>query len=112
MLSAALIVFRESLEAALIIGIVMAACRGMAGRNRWIGGGILAGLLAAALVAVFAGAIAEAVAGSGQEVFNASVLGLAVVMLTWHVAWMSRHAQHLAREVGRAGNEVAVYLVK
>ncbi len=107
MLSAALIVFRESLEAALIVGIVMAACRGLAGRNAWVGGGILAGVLGAVLIAIFAGAIGGAFAGSGQEVFNAAVLGTAVVMLTWHVVWMSRHAQQLASQVSRAGGEIA-----
>ncbi|HEY8708623.1 MAG TPA: iron permease, partial [Burkholderiaceae bacterium] len=36
MFTAALIVFRESLEAALFIGIVAAATRGVAGRARWL----------------------------------------------------------------------------
>lgn len=107
MLSAALIVFRETLEAALIVGIVMAACRGVAGRGRWVGSGIAAGLAGAVLVALFASAIAQALSGSGQEVFNAAVLGLAVVMLAWHVVWMSRHARRLAADVGRTSRAVA-----
>ena len=107
MLSAALVVFRETLEAALIVGIVMAACRGLAGRNAWVGGGVLAGLAGAVLIAVFAGAIGGALSGVGQEIFNAAVLGLAVVMLAWHVVWMSRHARRLASEVSRAGQDVA-----
>ncbi len=35
MLGALIIVFREVIEAGLIIGIVMAATRGVAGRGRW-----------------------------------------------------------------------------
>lgn len=40
MFTTALIVFRESLEAALFIGIVAAATRGVAGRTRWLGAGV------------------------------------------------------------------------
>ena len=52
MMGAALIVFREVLEAALIVAIVMGATRGVAARGRWVAGGIAAGLLGAAVVAV------------------------------------------------------------
>ena len=92
MLSSLIIVFREVLEAALITGIVAAACKGLPGRGKWIAVGIAAGIAGALIIAAFAGAIANALAGMGQEIFNAGVLALAVVMLAWHVAWMQRHA--------------------
>ncbi|MGH8415626.1 MAG: FTR1 family iron permease, partial [Gammaproteobacteria bacterium] len=40
MLATAVIVFREVLEAALVIAIVLSASRGVAGRGRWVLGGI------------------------------------------------------------------------
>ena len=43
MLATAIIVFREVLEAALIVGIVLAASRGIAHRGAWVAGGIAAG---------------------------------------------------------------------
>src|SRR5215510_10366255 len=103
MLGALLIVFREVLEAGLIVGIVMAATRGVPGRGRWVTIGIAGGVLGAAVVAMFAGAISEAFQGSGQELFNASVLGLAVIMLMWHNAWMARHGREIAAEMRRVG---------
>ena len=45
MLSSAVIVFREVLEAALIVTILMAATRGLSGRGLWIGGGLAGGLV-------------------------------------------------------------------
>jgi high-affinity iron transporter len=63
MLGALIIVFREVIEAGLIIGIVMAATRGVAGRGRWISIGIGAGVLGAALVAAFAGVISQTFEG-------------------------------------------------
>jgi high-affinity iron transporter len=105
-LAALIIVFREVFEAGLIIGIVLAVTRTVSGRNRWIGGGVIAGILAACVVAVFAGAISQLFAGMGQELFNAAILGLAVVMLTWHNIWMARHGSELARELRAAGQAV------
>jgi high-affinity iron transporter len=106
MLGALIIVFREVLEAGLIIGIVLAATQGVAGRGRWIVTGIVAGVLGAAIVALFAGVISEAFEGAGQELFNASVLGIAVVMLMWHNAWMARHGREIANEMRQVGHEV------
>lgn len=107
MLGALIIVFREVIEAGLIVGIVMAATRGVPTRGRWIGFGILGGLLGAAVVAIFAGAISQAFEGAGQELFNASVLGIAVIMLMWHNAWMARHGREIAEEMRTIGTAVS-----
>jgi high-affinity iron transporter len=106
MLGALIIVFREVLEAGLIVGIVMAATRGVAGRGRWVSAGIVAGVLGAAVVAAFAGVISQAFEGSGQELFNAGVLGIAVVMLMWHNAWMARHGREIAASMRQIGSDV------
>ena len=100
-----IIVFREAMEAGLIVGIVLAATEGVPGRGRWIAGGIAAGAAGASLVAAFAAALSNAFEGAGQEVFTAAILCFAVIMLSWHILWMSHHARTVAielREVGRA----------
>lgn len=107
MFSALIIVFREVIEAGLIIGIVMAATRGVAGRGRMVLLGVVAGLIGAMIVALFAGAISQAFEGAGQEMFNAAVLGTAVVMLMWHNAWMARHGREVAAEMRQVGTAVS-----
>jgi high-affinity iron transporter len=106
MLSALLIVFREVIEAGLIVGIVLAATQGVPRRNAAVLMGVLAGVLGACLVAAFAGGLASLFQGSGQELFNASILILAVMMLTWHNVWMASHGREMARELKAAGHEV------
>jgi high-affinity iron transporter len=106
MLATAIIVFREVLEAALIVGIVMAASRGAPGRGLWVSGGIVAGVLGAALVAIFAATIASAAQGMGQELFDAAILFAAVGMLGWHNVWMSRHGRELAGNATQLGKDV------
>ncbi len=106
MLAALIIVFREAFEAGLIIGIVMAVTRGVNQRSSWIAGGVAGGVVGACIVAVFAGALSQAFAGFGQELFNAAILLVAVAMLTWHNVWMARHGRELAAEMRAAGEAV------
>ncbi len=107
MLATAIIVFREVLEASLVVGIVLAASRGVPRRGLWVTGGVAAGVLGAALVAAGAGVIAEAVNGIGQELFNATILFAAVAMLGWHNVWMNRHGRELASAATMLGKAVA-----
>ena len=106
MLATAIIVFREVLEAALVVSIVLAATRGVFRRGLWVSGGVLGGVLGAAAVAVFADAIARAASGAGQELFNATVLFAAVIMLGWHNVWMSQHGRELASSLKSMGAAV------
>src|ERR1700742_5135708 len=106
MLATLLIVFREVIEAGLIVGIVMAATKGVPHRGLWVIYGVAAGVIGACLVAAFAGEIASLFQGSGQEFFDASILLLAVCMLTWHNVWMAGHGREMARELKAAGHQV------
>ena len=106
MLSAALIVFREVLEAALIIGIVLTATRGVPGRARAVALGVAAGIGGACLVAYFAGTLAQAAQGVGPELFNAGVLLTATAMLAWHNLWMVQHGRALATQMNQVGQAV------
>jgi high-affinity iron transporter len=107
MLNAALIVFRETLEAALIIGIVAAATRQIHRRGLWISLGVALGLAGAVAVASLAGEIGQWANGMGHELFNAGVLALAVAMLAWHNIWMASHGKQLATDARNLGGAAA-----
>ena len=94
------------IEAALVVSVVLAASHGVRGRSRWVAGGVVAGVLGAMVVAAFTGEISAALAGIGQEVFDASVLFGAVVMLGWHNIWMNRHGREMADEAKSIGAAV------
>ena len=106
MFSAALIVFRESLEAALIISIMVAATRGIPRRSHWIFGGLVVGLVGATAVAGSMELIANLADGMGQELFNVAILTLAVLMLAWHNIWMSAHGRELAQQLTNTAKRV------
>jgi high-affinity iron transporter len=106
MLAIALIVFRETLEAALFVGIVAAATRGMTARWRWLGGGVTAGALGALLLALLADRIAALADGLGQDLVNVAILSLALAMLAWHCIWGQQHGREAAMHARRVGIEV------
>ena len=107
MFSSAIIVFREVLEAALVLTIVLAATQGVLKRHLWISGGVVGGLAGAVLIANLAEQVSMAFEGTGQELFNAAILFSAVAMLAWHNMWMSRHAKTLVAHLKQVGSGVS-----
>jgi high-affinity iron transporter len=106
MFATAIIVFRETLEAALFVGIVAAATRGLAGRTTWLAAGVLAGLLGALALAAGAGQISALADGIGQDLVNVGILSLALAMLAWHCIWVSTHGREMSQDARRLGSSV------
>jgi len=106
MFGPAIIIFRETLEAALVIGIIAAATRGVPRRAFWLALGVVAGIAGSGVIAALTETIADMADGSGQELFNAAVLGIAVLMLAWHHIWMASHGAELARDARQLGTAV------
>ena len=106
MFATAIIVFRETLEAALFIGIVAAATRGLAGRTTWLAGGVLVGLLGALALAAGARTISALADGIGQDLVNVGILSLALAMLAWHCIWVSTHGREMSQDARRLGSSV------
>jgi len=99
-----LIMLREGMEAALIVGIVASYLR-QTGRARWLGavwaGAGLAASLCLALGLAFNRASAE-FPQREQELFEAVVGLIAVVILTFMVFWMRRAARSIGAELRRS----------
>jgi high-affinity iron transporter len=106
MLSTAIIIFRETLEIAMILSVVLAATIGLPRRGIWIATGFVGGLAGACMVALFASAISAFASGMGQELFNASVLFTAALIIGWTAIWMRTHARELVAELKAAGQGV------
>jgi len=106
MFAVALIVFRESLEAALFIGIVAAATRHLTGRARWLSAGVGLGVLGAIALALMAQHISAWFDGVGQDVVNIAILSIALAMLLWHCIWVTTHTREMVRDARQLGASV------
>jgi high-affinity iron transporter len=102
------ITLREGVEAALVVGIVLAYLK-KAGRtqlNPWVGAGVGAGLLASVLVGMLFNALIQGLGASDSPyapIFEPLLEGtfsvLAIVMLSWMLVWMTQQARFLKGQV-------------
>jgi len=100
--NALFIVWRESVEAILVVSILYAwiGARGdgrIGVRHLWagVGGGlVLAGALALAMLG-----LQSQLAGDALEVFQAAIVLVAAGLITHMVLWMRSHGRHLKREL-------------
>ncbi|AOV17680.1 hypothetical protein BJI67_11975 [Acidihalobacter aeolianus] len=106
MIGALIIVFREVLEAALVIGIVGAAVKGVPRRGVLIGTGVAIGVIVAALVASGIDVVSGFAHGTGQALFEAGVLTVAGLMLAWHNLWVAEHGREMAARLKTLGTAV------
>ena len=107
MFGTGLIVFRETLEAALFVGIVAAATQGVAHRTRWLAMGAGLGVLGSLLLAAAMQPISQWAQGIGQDILNTAILSMALLMLAWHTLWVSAHARETTQHARRLGRNAA-----
>lgn len=137
MFNALVIVWRESLEAMLVIGVLLSwiarqpslAEQGVLRRGLWSGAGAGVGLALALGYATYA--LQSEFAGASLEVFQLALVLAAAALIVQMVLWMHRHGRHMKREletqaekntgafgiatitalaVGREGAETVVFL--
>ncbi|WP_017721344.1 FTR1 family iron permease [Kamptonema formosum] len=102
------VALREGVEAALVVGIVLACLKKaqQSQLNRWVYAGVLVGIFASALVGVLLAGALQAVETSNQPyapVFKPLLQGIfsvvAIAMLSWMLVWMSQQAKTLKAEI-------------
>ena len=102
-----LIVFRETLEAALFVGIIAASTRGIFHRTRWLTLGVSVGVLGSIIMASAMGRISAWAYGVGQELVSAVILSMAIAMLAWHCIWVGAHSADMAKDARQVGESAA-----
>ena len=101
MLGTFIISWRESIEASLLVGILMVYLK-KTGQNKnfiYIYAGVFSGILGSLLFAYLSNKVSFLFEGAGEEVFSAVILLLAVIILTYMVIWMSDHARNLKGKI-------------
>ncbi len=110
-----LITLREGVEAALVVGIVLACLKKaqQSQLNPWVYGGVVSGIFTSGLVGILLGGILQAVDHSNWQYAAAIAPSLkagfclvAIAMLSWMLIWMTKQAKSLKGEVEGAVNAV------
>lgn len=99
--NAAFIVWRESVEALLVVGILHGFLdkSGWRAGKRWLWSGVGAGLVLAGLLAAAIRLAQSELAGQALDGFNTAIVLLAAGLIVQMVVWMRRHGAGLKREL-------------
>lgn len=115
MLNAIIVVFRESLEAMLVIGVLLAwiarqPAPAVLRRGLWLGVAAGFGLALALGFATFA--VQSQMGGEALEKFQVGMVLFAALLIVQMVLWMHRHGRHMKRELeaqaGRAAGALGI----
>lgn len=102
------ITLREGVEAALVVGIVLAYLKKaeQTHLNRWVWNGVVSGLLASGLVGLIFAALFQAVGSANQTyapVMKPLLEGVfsivAIAMLSWMLIWMTQQSRLLKTQI-------------
>ena len=101
MIAALVLAFREGLEAALILGIVLSVLRRVGRRDQermvWFGAGLAALLSLAAGIGLYA--LGISFEGRAEEIFEGLAMLFAAGVLTWMIFWMDRQGRNMQAEL-------------
>lgn len=115
--NALFIVWRETVEALLVVGILHAWLKAREERTgqQWLWAGTAGGLILSALLAWGLLALQSVMEGETLEYVQAVLVLIASVLILHMVLWMRRHGRTLKRELevglGRAANGFAIALL-
>lgn len=118
MLNALIVVWRESLEAMLVIGVLLAWISRqdeVAVLRRALWSGVGAGVVLALGLALLTWGAQSALEGESLELFQIGFIFVAALLITQMVIWMHRHGRHMKAELegaaAKAGGRLGLALV-
>ncbi len=96
-----LLALREGLEAALIVGILFGFLRksGQMARGTTVWLGVLTAIALSVLLAIGINLIGAELEGTAEQLFEGTMMLLAVAILTWMIFWMRSQSHQLKDEL-------------
>lgn len=96
MLSAVFLAFREGVEAALIVGILLGALAQLGGKRRGlVWAGVAAAIVASFAVAALLTYIGVELEGTAEQIFEGTTFLIAAIVLTSMIFWMQYQGRHM-----------------
>lgn len=103
MMASFIIAFRESLEAALIIGIMAAVLTkiGKKAAMKYLYSGVLIAIAASVILGAIIFHISGELEGKSEQIFEGAAAFSASIILTYMIFWMSRNSKNISSELRR-----------
>lgn len=106
MLNIALVVFREFMEVAVLLSIIIAATRKVSNAPYYIVLGMMSGVIAASFLAFATKYLTLSFGGIGDEIFDIVVILTTVLIISWTVIWMQGYDRKLKEDLTNIAEDV------
>lgn len=120
MATALLVTLRETLEASLIVGIMLAFLANTKNREHnpviWLG--VAAGVLCSLILMMLFQAFAGGFTGRAEQIYEGTTMLTAAALISWMVIWLARHGRTLRKGIEhkldmhlKAGELVSIFFL-
>jgi len=106
MFKIAIVVFRECLEIAFLLGVVIAATNPIKNSKIYIILGSVLGVACASVFALFARSIVDSFGGIGDELFNALVVLCTAILISFTVVCMQGYTSRIKQNLGKLSDKI------
>jgi high-affinity iron transporter len=106
MFKIAVVIFRECLEIAILLGIILAVTSNIKNSRFYIILGSIIGIASASVIAFFAKYISVSLSGLGDETLSIIVIFLTVGIICWTVVWMKGQAARIKSDLGDLSDQI------
>lgn len=106
MIKLAIIVFREAMEIAFLLGVILAATKPIKDSHKIVILGALAGISFASIFAFFTKYISASMGELGDEIFNSVVILLTALLISWTVVWMQGYTKKMRKNLGDLSEKI------
>ena len=106
MFKIAIIIFRECLEIALLLGIILASTRHIKDSKLYVIAGAMLGVVLSSIFAFFIRTITVAYGTYGDELFDSCVILLTAIIISWTVVWMQGYTKKIKSDLGEISKKI------
>jgi high-affinity iron transporter len=107
MFKIAIVVFRECLEIALLLGVITAATRHIDKSRHYIVMGALLGIILSSFFAFFTQSLSLMFDGYGDEIFDSCIILLTAAIISWTAIWMQGYTKKIKKNLGELSNKIS-----
>ena len=111
MIKLAIVVFRECMEIAFLLGVILAVTKPVKDSRKYVILGSITGVFLAALFAFFAKTLSESMGGIGDEMFDSCVILITAILISWTVVWMQGYTKKIRKDLSKLSDKITAGVV-
>lgn len=106
MLKIAIVIFRECLEIALLIGIILASTKHIKNSRMYVLTGAMIGLVLASSIAFCVRGISRTYGPNGDVLLDAAIILITTIIISWTVVWMQGYTQKIKHNIAELSEKI------